>query len=105
MAYEYVELHDPPKWNITGPAPDGSALYDWWLYDCNDKVVLHKIVRTIKPRLGITDTRTLKEIKEKCCPKTLMREFIEAERFDPEKEDEIEEAMALSKKGYIGGVG
>ena len=50
------------------------------------------------------DVRSLNLIKAGCCPAAIMKDFLEAERFDTESEDAVAAAMELSKKGYLGGI-
>jgi len=53
----------------------------------------------------LQDVRSLDMIKEKCCPKELMNEFLETEGVATGEIDAAEEAMKLHKRGYLGGGG
>lgn len=51
------------------------------------------------------DVRTLQLIKMGCCPDRLMKDFIMTEGGELAGRDSVLEAMALHKRGYLGGGG
>jgi len=89
------------------PAPDGSMLYKFFMFDCEGRGFPEpgsfKLVRTTDiPKAGYQDHRTLKDIQAGCCPPQLMKDYIMQEG-GMEERDPVLEAMKLHKRGYFGG--
>jgi len=91
------------------PAPDGSLVFRAYRVDCSGRGVptdgAYKRVRTFPKYAKTEDHRTLKDMQAGCCPPQLMAEFIKTERFASEEGDAVAEALALHKRGYLGGAG
>jgi len=90
-------------------------LFDNWVqvghlsYDCwgNKQHGIKKITMSreaAKEHVGQHNHLTLELMKIGCCPPQLMKDFIEQEGADMER-DPVEEAMKLHERGYFGGGG